>query len=87
MSLSSWLASFMVVVGGAGAFYVWITKRVIHEELEAFSQQHLQPLREDVTVLRAAVFNHLTHGERLPGEGPLREQLGMGPRRGSFHAH
>jgi len=86
MSLSSWLAPLVVVLGGVGAFFLWITKRVIHEELEAFSLQYLQPLKEDVTVLRTAVFNHLTHGERLPDEGALRRKLGMFPRRSNYHA-
>lgn len=61
----------VAALSGLAALYAWTTRRIVREEL--------QPLRNDVEVLRLAVFNHLSHGER-PTEAELRGRLGLPPR-------
>jgi hypothetical protein len=54
-----------------GGLLVWVLRNIVRGELE--------PVRQDIAVLRTAVFNHLSHGEE-PDERHIREGLGYGPR-------
>jgi len=62
------LAAGATAIGG---FLLWALRNVVRSELE--------PVRQDITVLRVAVFNHLSHDER-PDESAIREGLGYGRR-------
>lgn len=75
------------IVTLAGAFctlYLWVTKRVIREELQrfmdAFMADKYEPLRQDIEVLRIATFNHLSHGQ-TPSEPDIRRTLGFPERK------
>lgn len=54
-----------------GGFLLWALRTVVRSELE--------PVRQDITVLRVAVFNHLSHDQQ-PDEAAIREGLGYGRR-------
>lgn len=54
-----------------GALCLWALRQIIRDEIE--------PLKQDIAVLRGAVFNHLAHGE-APDEPTIRERLGYGER-------
>ncbi len=62
----------VAVAGGLCAVFLWATRHIVRDELE--------PLRQDIEVLRVAAFNHLTHGE-MPDEGLIRRGLGYGARK------
>jgi hypothetical protein len=62
------LAAGATAVGG---FLLWALRNVVRGELE--------PVKQDITVLRVAVFNHLSHDEQ-PDEAAIREGLGYGGR-------
>ncbi|MGH9467914.1 MAG: hypothetical protein ACRD1Y_11225 [Terriglobales bacterium] len=47
----------------------------VHWALDSVVRQQLEPIRQDISVLRTAVFNHLAHGE-LPQEHRIRQRLG-----------
>jgi len=51
-----------------GSVCLWVLRAVIHQELE--------PIRQDLDVLRASVFNHMAHGEK-PTEAHVRAALGF----------
>jgi hypothetical protein len=54
-----------------GGFLLWALRNIVRAELE--------PVRQDITVLRVAVFNHLSHDQQ-PDELVIREGLGYGHR-------
>lgn len=60
------MAAVLSTLGGAGLF---VLRLVIRAELA--------PIREQVEVLRTAVFNHLSHDEK-PNEAEIRRTLGYG---------
>ncbi|HVA64309.1 MAG TPA: hypothetical protein VNF74_11340 [Terriglobales bacterium] len=70
------MAEMVIAVAAVGtaaaALYLWATRHIVRDELE--------PLRQDIEVLRVAVFNHLTHGE-TPDEDMIRRGLGYGARK------
>lgn len=61
------ISALVLAVGTLGAFTHWVVRTIVHQELET--------VREDISVLRAAVFNHVAHGEK-PDEGAIRERMG-----------
>lgn len=75
------LAGVVAVMAGLCTLYLWVTRRVIREELQRFSEKEIERVQEDVEVLRVAVFNHVSHDEQLPSEDSIREVLGYGQRR------
>jgi len=62
------LGGMAAVLSMLGAFGLWLLRQVIREELKT--------VKDDIQVLRAAVFNHLSHGEQ-PDEHAIREALGL----------
>jgi len=66
------ITALVGVLGVLGALYLWATKHVVRDEIE--------PLRQDIEVLRVATFNHLAHNEK-PDEGLIRRGLGYGARK------
>jgi len=64
--------ALVAVAAAVAGFMVWAARNLIREELA--------PLRQDIEVLRIAVFNHLTHGGE-PVEAHIREVLGYDERR------
>jgi|GEM_PF-6558763 len=61
----------VAVAGALSALLLWVTRHIVRDELE--------PLRQDIEVLRVATFNHLAHNER-PEEARIRRGLGYGAR-------
>ncbi len=61
------LTGIVAAAGLAGALCLWTVRQIIRDEIE--------PLKQDIAVLRGAVFNHLAHGEP-PDEAQIRERLG-----------
>ncbi|MGH9475449.1 MAG: hypothetical protein ACRD1C_03850 [Terriglobales bacterium] len=66
------ISALVLMVGTLGAFTHWAVRTIVRQEME--------PLQQDITVLRAAVFNHLMHDQK-PEERDIREKLGYGERR------
>lgn len=66
------LTGIVAAAGLVGAVCTWAVRQIVRGELE--------PVRQDIAVLRGAVFNHLAHGES-PDEAAIRERLGYGERR------
>lgn len=62
----------VAVAGALGALYLWATRHIVRDELE--------PLRQDIEVLRVATFNHLAHDEK-PEEARIRRGLGYDARK------
>lgn len=75
------MAGVVAVMTAFATLLLWVGRRVVREELQTFSEKEIDPLQEDVEVLRVAVFNHVSHGEDLPSEDHIREVLGYGNRR------
>ena len=65
------LSGIAIVLTALGGFGLWVLRLVIRQELE--------PVKEDVHVLKVAAFNHLTHGE-TPDENAIRIRLGYSAR-------
>lgn len=68
----AWITAGAAFCGTLTAGYLWTTRHIVRDEMA--------PLREDIEVLRLAVFNHLSHGDQ-PDEAALRKGLGYDPRR------
>ena len=60
------LTGATALAGLIGAICLWAIRQLVRQEIE--------PLKEDVAVLRQAVFNHLAHGEQ-PDEAAIRRRL------------
>jgi len=67
----TWVTAAAAVAGLAAGGCLWALRHIVRDEL--------LPLRQDIEVLRMAVFNHLTHGEAAQ-EDAIRRRLGYGPR-------
>lgn len=67
----SWLIALAAAGTCAGSAVLWSMRQLVRQEV--------QPLRQDIEVLRVAVFNHLRHGGD-PVEEHIREVLGYDPR-------
>jgi hypothetical protein len=65
------VTAVVTALGAASGGLAWAARSLIREELA--------PVRQDIEVLRVAVFNHLTHGDE-PVEAHIREVLGYGER-------
>jgi hypothetical protein len=65
------LTAIVAAAGLAGAICLWAVRQIVRGEIE--------PIKQDIAVLRGAVFNHLAHGE-IPDETDIRERLGYGCR-------
>lgn len=65
------VTAVVTALAGASGLLAWMARSLIREELA--------PVRQDIEVLRVAVFNHLRHGDE-PVEGHIREVLGYGER-------
>ena len=73
------ITATVAVAGAICTAYLWVTRKVIREEIARAMRDEVRPLRQDVEVLRVAVFNHLSHDQQ-PVETHIREVLGLGPR-------
>lgn len=59
--------------------YLWVTRQIIRSEIARAMQHEMKSVKQDVEVLRTAVFNHLSHDD-TPVEANIREVLGYGSR-------
>lgn len=74
------IMAIVAVLTAICALYVWATRLVVGKEIHRAMREEVAPYQQDVEVLRVAVFNHVSHGQK-PSESNIREVLGYGPRR------
>ncbi|MGH3185080.1 MAG: hypothetical protein ACRDOE_24680 [Streptosporangiaceae bacterium] len=68
--------AIVAALGALSGLYAWVTRAIVRAELEPV-RENLARKAEDIAVLKAAVFNHLAHGNQ-PAEDQIREDLGYG---------